>query len=416
MIAYLPTAAAVEESNGAMNLPLRKLVSPDFDKLAFEAYKTKYMYLTSHVTSENADERKHWPEPCFALGYENYYGDAYEDPNWRSIAGNPIVPLRNLALHPSTCALHYGAAVFEGTKAYLSAKNRVVLFRPKANAQRLQKSAARTLMPKVPIDMFLDALTKTVLANREFIPPFRASNWTWEARNAMCLYVRPLLFGHGPMLGVRPAKDHLFVVYCSPVRTFYPSSGMRVLVTNSFHRAAPGGIGSAKASANYVSGLLPTQLARRGYDWSNGKPVRVSEEPFNDVLYLDAVHNKYVEEFSGATFLAIDTQGTLISPQSESILPGITRDSVVQLAQAQGVKVEHRPLSIAEVMNPKQIAAAFCTGNAAVVTPVIAIHHNGETRAFDADKMTTVRKLWDMLVGIQLQMREDTFGWVEEIG
>lgn len=416
MIAYLPHAVTVEENSGAINLPLRKLLSPDLDKLAFEAYQTKYMYLACHETSKNADERKHWPEPCFALGYENYYDAAYEDRHWRSVAHNPIVPLRNFALHPATCALHYGPAVFEGTKAYLSAKNRIVLFRPQANAQRLQKSAARTLMPKVPIDMFRDAVTKTVLANREFIPRFHAANWSWETRNAMCLYVRPLLFAYGPMLGVRPAKDHLFVVYCSPVRTFYPASGMRVLVTRDFHRAAPGGIGSAKASANYVSGLLPTQLARRGYDWVNGKPMRVSDEPFNDVLYLDAVHNKYVEEFSGATFLAINTEGTLVCPQSESILPGITRDSVMQLAQVLGVKVEERPLSIDEVMNPKQIAAAFCTGNAAVVTPVIAIHHNGETRTFEADKMTTVRKLWDMLVGIQLQMREDIFGWVEEIG
>ncbi|MEK7727748.1 MAG: branched-chain-amino-acid transaminase [candidate division KSB1 bacterium] len=416
MIAYLPTAVAAEENNGAINLPLRKLLTPDFDKLAFEAYKTKYMYLACHVTSEDPDERAHWPEPCFKIGYEIYYGDTYEDRNWRSVAANPVVPLRNLALHPATCALHYGPAVFEGTKAFLSAKNRVVLFRPQANAQRFEKSAGRTLMPKVPQDMFLDAVTKTVLANREFIPPFRAADWAWETRNAACLYVRPLLFGHGPMLGVRPSKDHLFLVYCSPVRTFYPASGMRVLVTRSFHRAAPGGLGNAKASANYVAGLLPTQLARRGYDWINGKPVRVSEEPFNDVLYLDAVHNKYVEEFSGATFLAITTDGTLISPQSESILAGITRDSVVQLAQAMGVKVEQRPLSVEEVMNPKQIASAFCTGNAAVVTPVVTIHHNGETRTFDLEKMKTVRQLWDLLVGIQLQMREDTFGWVEEIG
>jgi branched-chain amino acid aminotransferase len=416
MLAYLPTAVAAEENNGAITVPLRKLLTPDFDKLAFDAYKTKFMYLACHVTSEEADERKHWPDCCFETGYENYYSDAYEDRHWRSVAAHPVVPLRNLALHPATCALHYGPAVFEGSKAFLSAKNRVVLFRPELNGKRLQKSAGRTLMPKVPLDMYLEAVAQTVLANREFIPRFRAANWAWENRNSMCLYVRPLLMGHGPQLGVRPAKDHLFLVYTSPVRTYYSTSGMRVLITRSFHRAAPGGTGNTKASANYVSGLLPTQLARRGYDWANDKPVRVSEEPFNDVLYLDAVHNKYIEEFSGANFLAVNTEGTLISPKSDSILPGITRDSVIQLAQAMGVKVEHRPLSVKEVMDPKRIAEAFCTGNAAVVTPIVTIYHNGETRTFDLAKLSTVRKMWDMLVGIQLQMREDAFGWVKEIG
>ncbi len=416
MIAYLPTTVNVEESNGAITVPLRKLAAPDFNKLAFDAYKTKAMYLACHVTSEDPDERMHWPERCFEVGYEKYYSDAFEENHWRSVGANPVVPLRNLALHPATCALHYGPAVFEGSKAFLSAKNRVVLFRPEMNAKRLQKSAARVLLPKVPVDMFIEAMAQTALANREFIPPFHAANWAWETRNPMCLYVRPLLFGHGPQLGVRPAKDHLFLVYTSPVRAYYSVSGMRVLITRSFHRAAPGGTGNTKAASNYVSGLLPTQLARRGYDWANDKPVRVSEEPFNDVLYLDAVHNKYLEEFSGANFLAVTPEGTLVSPQSNSILPGVTRDSVIMLAKEMGIKVEQRRLSVQEVMNPKEIAEVFCTGNAAVITPIVTIYHNGETRTFDLDKMKTVRQLWDMLVGIQLQMREDLLGWVREIG
>ncbi len=416
MIAYLPTTAAAEESNGAITVPVRKLNVPDFDKLAFDAYKTKFMYLACHVTSEDPNERMHWPDCCFDVGYEKYYSEEYEEKNWRSIGANPVVPLRDLALHPATCALHYGPAVFEGSKAFVSAKNRVVLFRPEMNAARLQKSAARVLLPKVSIDMFVEAVTKTVLANREFIPPFHAANWAWETRNPMCLYVRPLLFGHGPQLGVRPAKDHLFLVYTSPVRAYYSVSGMRVLITRSFHRAAPGGTGNTKSASNYVPGLLPTQLARRGYDWVHDKPVRVSAEPFNDVLYLDAVHNKYIEEFSGANFLAVTTEGTLISPQSNSILPGVTRDSVLALAKEMGIKVEQRRLSVQDVMDPKHIAEVFCTGNAAVITPIVTIYHNGETRTFNVDKMKTVRKLWDMLVGIQLQMREDVFGWVREIG
>ena len=416
MLAYLPTAVAADESNPTINVPQRKLLQPDFDKLGFDAYKTKFMYLACHVTSDDPNEAAHWPERCFNMGYEEYYADTHEDRNWRSVAANPIMPLRNLALHPAACALHYGPAVFEGTKAHMSAKKRVVLFRPELNGRRLQKSAARVLLPKVPLDMFVEAAAQTALANREFIPPFRASNWAWETRNPMALYIRPLLMGHGAQLGVRPAKDHLFFVYTSPVRMFSTTSGSRVLITRAFHRAAPGGTGNTKASANYVSGLLPAQLARRGYDWIDGKPVRVSNEPFNDLLYLDAIHNKYIEEFSGANFLAVTTAGTIVSPLSESILPGITRDSIITLAQEMGLKVEQRPLSVEEVMNPKITAEAFCVGNAAIVTPIVLIHHNGETRTFDLEKMKTARRLWDALVGIQLQIREDHLGWVQEIG
>lgn len=222
--------------------------------------------------------------------------------------------------------------------------------------------------------------------------------------------------GHGPQLGVRPAKDHLFLIYASPVRSYYPVEGMSVLITRGFHRAAPGGTGNTKTASNYVSGLLPTQLARRGYDWVEGKPVQVSDKPFNDVLYLDAVHNQYIEEFSGATFLAVSTEGKLITPQSDTILPGVTRDSVMILAQALGMSVEQRPLHVDEVMDEKRIAEVFCAGNAAVVTPIVSIYYGGKTRKFQLEKLHTTRRLWDMLVGIQLQTREDPYGWVREIG
>jgi len=416
MFTYAHTADSPETQYETITIPHRQLHYPDFEQLAFDVYQTSHFYLAYHMTSSSADERLHWPEPCFEMGWENYYSAGHEDRNWQPVMGTGLAPMRHVAVHPSCCAWHYGPAAFEGTKAFLSAKKKIVLFRPELNGRRLQSSAARLLMPKVPVEMFVEAVAQTAVANREFIPPFRRENWAWESRNSTCLYIRPLLMGHGPQLGVRPAKDHAFLVYASPVRAYYPPSGIRVLITHSFHRAAPGGTGNVKASANYISGLLPTQLARRGYDWHKGKPVKVSEEPFNDVLYLDAVQNKYVEEFSGANFMAIDANGTLISPRSNSILPGITRDAVIMLAESMGLKVEHRRLEVSELLDEKKIVEAFCTGNAAAVTPIAHFYYNGKTRDFEQRKLTTVRRLWDMLVGIQLQMREDSFGWIQEVG
>jgi branched-chain amino acid aminotransferase len=400
----------------AIQVPFRSLELPDFQHLRFDIYQTAKLYLAYHQTSTIADPEKQWPARCFEIGYEKYYSNAYEETGWRKLPGGPITDLKNLALHPATCALHYAPATFEGGKAMISAKGRIVLFRPESNAKRMQRTAGRLLLPKVPVDMFVDAVTQTVLANREFIPPFRREDWLWESRDPKCAYVRPLLFGHGPELGVKPAKDNLFMVFISPVHVYWPLTGLRVLVTSSFHRAAPGGIGNVKAIGNYASGLLPTYLAKNGYDWIDGKPVKISDQPFHDILYLDAVKNKFVEEFAGANFMAVTTDGTLVAPKSDSILPGNTCDSLIKLAESEGWRVETRKLPIDEVMDEKRIAEAFCTGNAAIITPIAELYYKGKYRRFSLKKNSKIRRLWDLLVGIQLQMIEDRFGWVREIG
>ena len=397
-------------------IPFRKLEYPDPETISFDVYATEKMFLAKNMTSNLPNVNHHWPDSCLDIGWEKYYSDDYNDTNWCSVESSSIVPFRSLILHPATCALHYAPSIWEGTKALQTSKGKLALFRPELNAKRLQKSAARLLMPKVPIAMFMDAVTQTSLANRKFVPEYEARRWRWETRDPRCLYIRPLEIGHGPQLGVRPSKDHLFMVYSSPVRAYYPIEGIRVLVTRSFHRAAPKGTGDAKSASNYVSGLLPTQLAKRGYDWIDGKPVKISEQSFHDVLYLDPLETKYIEEFSGANFFAVTTDGTLVSPQSNTILPGITRKSVWQLAEDMGMKVERRPLDIDEVMDEKKINEVFCTGNAAIVTPINSINHKGKTRVFNIDKFTTTHSLWDQLIGIQMQTREDPYGWVIEIG
>jgi branched-chain amino acid aminotransferase len=409
-----PTRSATKTQVSTIHIPCRTLELPDFQNLRFDIYQTAKIYLAYHLTSNLPDKSKQWPEPCFEIGWEKYYSEAHEETGWQKLAGDALRDLAPLALHPAACAMHYAPATFEGTKAMISAKGKIVLFRPEMNAKRMQRTASRLLLPKVPVEMFVEAVIQTVLANREFIPPFRRENWTWETRNPMCMYVRPLLFGHGPELGVKPAKDHLFMVFTSPVQAYWPIAGIRVLVTDYFHRAAPGGIGNVKAIGNYVSGLLPGALAKRGYDWSEGKPVKISDQPFHDVLYLDAVHNQYVEEFAGANFVAITTDGTVVMPKSNSILAGNTCDSLMTLARNEGWAVEHRPLSVHEIMDEKRIAEAFCTGNAAIVTPIAELYHKSKTRRFKTLEKT--QRLWDLLVGVQLQMIEDRFGWVREIG
>jgi branched-chain amino acid aminotransferase len=206
------------------------------------------------------------------------------------------------------------------------------------------------------------------------------------------------------------------MVFVSPVKAYWPTDGIRVLITDYFHRAAPGGIGHVKAIGNYASGLLPSTLAKRGFDWKDGKPIRVSDQPFQDVLYLDAVKNQFIEEFSGANFVAVTTDGTVVFPKSDSILPGNTSDSLMTLARDAGLKVEHRPISVHEVMDESRIAEAFCTGNAAIIAPIAETYYKGKSRTFQVKDDGKTRQLWDLLVGIQFQMLDDPYGWVKEIG
>ncbi len=426
MLSLITTERSTEVSTqSAIPLPFRSLELPDFQNLRFDIYQTAKIYLACHQTSD-LEKNHQWPARCFEVGWEKYYSEQYEEMGWQSVPAldpseeqkgrSGLFDLANLALHPAACALHYAPATFEGTKAMISAKGKIVLFRPETNAKRMQRTASRLLLPKVPVELFGEAVTQTVLANREFIPPFRRENWVWETRNPMCLYVRPLLFGHGPELGVKPAKDHLFMVYTSPVQAYWPISGVRVLVTNFFHRAAPGGTGNAKVIGNYASGLLPSALAKHGYDWVDDKPVKVSDAPFHDVLYLDAVHNKYVEEFAGANFVAIGADGTMLVPKSDSILAGNTCDSLIKLAESEGWRVENRPIHVDEIMDKKRVAEAFCTGNAAIITPISELYFKGQSRHFPPDQNVKTKRLWDLLVGIQFQMLDDPFGWVREIG
>ncbi len=294
-----------------------------------------------------------------------------------------------LELAPGAGVLHYGQAVFEGLKAHRTRENKIVLFRPSDNAQRMRTSAARLVMPAPPIGTFLEAVRRVVQANSRWVPGYGKGS----------LYVRPLLIATGTVLGVAPASEYLFCVFGSPVGRYM--GGERVIVLSGAHRSASYGTGAAKAAGNYAASMRPQKVAKGlGYV---------------DALYLDAREDRYIEELSGANFFAILRDGTLVTPQLGSILPGITRDAILCIArESLGWLTVERQLSIDEVL--EQAAEAFYVGTAAVLSPITTIHYEGVDHAIgDGKPGPRAEQLRQTLREIQLQERADPWGWVVEV-
>lgn len=294
-----------------------------------------------------------------------------------------------LELSPGANVLYYGQAVFEGLKAHRTPDGRIVLFRPMDNARRLRMSAARLAMPAPSVETLLEAVQAVVRANARWVPGYGKGS----------LYIRPVLIGSGPVLGVAPAKEYLFYVFACPVGEYM--GGDRVIVIPSVHRAAPFGTGAAKAAGNYAASLRGHEVAR--------------EMGYADALYLDAREDRYVEELGAANFFAVLSDGTLVTPQLGSILPGITRDSVLTIARELfGWVAVERPLPIDEVLTDS--TEAFYTGTAAVLAPVTVINYRGVDYPIgDGKPGPRARMLRQALEEIQRQERPDLWGWVTEV-
>jgi len=334
----------------------------DWDSLGFKVVPTKMMYVAK--TDKNG--------------------------TWKQ---GEYLPYGPLTIHPASGIVNYGQGGFEGMKAYRGADKSIVLFRPEANARRMHQLAERLLMPGYPVEDFVNAVTEVVLQNKEFIPP----------GNKGSLYIRPVLAGWGPVLGVGPASEYIFYIFTSPVGPYF-KGGVRPidLLVSDYHRASPRGTGNVKAAGNYAASLYPLRMAK-----SNG---------YDEVLYLDARDDRFVEEVGAANFFAILKSGTLVTPKSESILPGITRDSVIKLAQEHFEwPVEERDIDVNEVFNEAE--ECFSTGTAAVITPIGSITYRGTRHEFTADnpgeKTMAIR---DRLVGIQTKKHEDPYEWIRTIG
>lgn len=289
--------------------------------------------------------------------------------------------------------LQYCQEVFEGLKAYKTEDGRVVTFRPDLNAERMIDSAKRLEMPPVSKEMFLEAVDQVVAANEDWIPPFESGG---------ALYLRPYLFASGPVIGVKPSDEYQFRLFGTPVGSYF-KNGIKpiTLCVSDFDRAAPRGTGHIKAGLNYAMSLHAYMAAH-----ANG---------FDENMFLDPATRTFVEETGGANFLFVTKDGRIVTPKSDSILPSITRRSLMHIAETLGYETEQRPVKLSEVAD---FAEAGLCGTAAVICPVGKIVDHGKEICLPSgmEEMGPVlTKLYDTLRGIQLGTVEAPEGWIREI-
>lgn len=299
-----------------------------------------------------------------------------------------------LHMSESSPCLHYGQQAFEGMKAYRTKDGSVQLFRPDQNAKRLQRTSDRLLMPQVPTDMFVDAVKQVVRANEEYVPPYGTGG---------TLYIRPLLLGVGDIIGVKPADEYIFTVFAMPVGNYF-KGGLQptnFLIQEEYDRAAPHGTGAAKVGGNYAGSFVPGQYAK-----TNG---------FSDVIYLDPATHTKIEEVGSANFFGITADNEFITPLSPSILPSITKYSLLYLAEHRlGMKAIEGDIFIDDL--DKFVEAGAC-GTAAVISPIGGVQHGDEFHVFysETEVGPVTRKLYDELTGIQFGDVKAPEGWIVKV-
>lgn len=296
----------------------------------------------------------------------------------------------------SECAgvLQYAQTIFEGLKAYTTEKGEIVIFRPDLNAERMEASAKRLEMPVFPKERFVDAVVKTIQANEAYVPPYGSG---------ATLYVRPYMFGSSPVIGVKPADEYQFRVFTTPVGPYFKGGAKPITIkVSDFDRAAPHGTGHIKAGLNYAMSLYAI--------------VTAHEEGFDENMYLDAATRTKVEETGGANFLFVTKDNKIVTPKSNSILPSITRRSLMTVAKDYlGLEVEEREVYFDEV---KDFAECGLCGTAAVISPVGKINDHGKEICFPSgmdDMGPITKKLYDTLTGIQMGRIEAPEGWIKVV-
>lgn len=304
-----------------------------------------------------------------------------------------IGPYRTLNLDPAAMCLHYAQTIFEGLKAYRGKNGEIYLFRPLDNARRMNRSALRLCMPPLDEGLFLRALTELVRVEQEWIPKGHGAS----------LYIRPTMIATETALGVHVSKEYLFYIILSPVGAYYPEgfSPTKIYVMEEYARTVPGGIGDVKAGANYAASLYGSALAE--------------QKGFTQVLWLDAIHRRYVEEVGTSNIFFLIGEELITPPLAGTILAGVTRDSVITLAKSWGVPVAERPLSMDEVTeayHTGQLKEVFASGTAAVISPVGLLAYRGEEMVVNEGKTGSLtERLYRELMSIQYGEAEDPFGW-----
>lgn len=342
------------------------------------------------------EELKSKPEDESRLGF----GDIFTDHMFRMdyVEGkgwlNPrIEPYGPILLDPAAMSIHYGQQIFEGLKAYGSKDGRILLFRPQENFLRMNRSARRLCMPELDVDFALEALKKLIEIEKEWVPRSKGTS----------LYIRPTMLATEPHLGVRPAKEYLFYIILGPVGAYYKEglNPVKIYVEDKYVRAAKGGTGEAKTAGNYAASLLAAELAKK--------------KGFTQVLWLDAAEKKYVEEVGTMNMFFVFDGEVATAPLDGSILPGVTRDSVIKLLRSWGITVKERNIPIEEVITKAKdgtLKEAFGTGTAAVISPVGQITYKDMDFTVNNGVMGELsQRLYNELVAIQYGEAPDPFGW-----
>ena len=339
-------------------------------------------------------EKKNIDWSSIGFGYiktDKRYVSNYKNGAWDE---GTLTDDANVVLSECAGVLQYAQTVFEGLKAYTTEDGRIVCFRPDLNASRMADSAKRLEMPAFPEDRFVKAVEETVKANAAYVPPYGSG---------ATLYIRPYMFGSNPVIGVKPADEYQFRMFCTPVGPYFKGGAKPITIkVSDFDRAAPHGTGHIKAGLNYAMSLHAI--------------VTAHQEGYDENMYLDAATRTKVEETGGANFIFVTKDGTVVTPKSNSILPSITRRSLMVVAEKYlGLKVEHREVYFDEV---KDFAECGLCGTAAVISPVGKIVDHGKEICFPSgmEKMgPVIQKLYDTLTGIQMGRIEAPEGWIKEI-
>ncbi len=295
-------------------------------------------------------------------------------------------------IHIGATCLHYGQESFEGLKAFTGADGQIRLFRHNENAERMIHSARGILLAEVPVELFMEAVEKVIILNRRFIPPYGTG---------ASLYIRPLLIGTGPQVGVRPSREYTFIVFVMPVGPYFKEGfkPVDVMICRDNDRAAPLGTGHLKVGGNYAASM--------------SSQLEAHDKGYATTMYLDAREKKYIDECGPANFFGI-RNNTYITPQSQSILPSITNRSLQALAESMGMKIEIRPVPVEELAEFEETGAC---GTAAVITPfrkIVDIEKDITYRYGDGKNPgPVITKLYETLVGIQNGDIEDSFGWTK---
>ncbi len=351
----------------AIDIPIQKtersrIQDVDFNNLQFGKVFSDHMFVMDYCNGE-------WQQPS-------------------------IQPYQELKLTPATSMLHYGQGIFEGLKAHPGPNGEVYFFRPEENIKRMNASAERMCMPQIPEDLFMDAMRQLVDLDQDWIPDDPESS----------LYIRPVMFGMDDFIGVAPAQTYKFLIITGPVAGYY-SKPVNVKVETKYSRACPGGVGAAKAAANYAMSLYPAQKAR--------------EEGYDQLIWTDAKEHRYIEESGTMNVMFLINDELITAPLSDTILPGVTRKSVLEVAREWGVKVSERKLSVEELqeaIDRGSLQDAFGTGTAATIAHIRSIGYQGQSYELPpVEERELSNQLKDHLEKLKRGQIEDERGWLKKL-